>query len=154
MKYNPSLSSAKEYSSAGTLEEWIHTYLRSDANNTALSDGLKLFPRYFIGPIKMPLSLFIRCSGPEENMEYRVDPQYFEKHVEELEDAISKGSDIPPLIVHYLVNGGKSEFELTDGNHRHEAYLRLGINEAHVIIWITEKSELDRFQLEYSSYLN
>ena len=153
MKYESSLSSAQEYSRYDRTEEWIHLYLRSDGNNVALSDGLKLFPRYFLGPVYMPLSLFTRCTGPEENMKYRVDPQYFEKHVKELSSAIDSGSDMPPLIIHYLINDGNSEFELTDGNHRHEAYSRLGITEIPVTIWISEKTELDRFLLEYSSYL-
>lgn len=56
---------------------------------------------------------------------------------------------MPPLIVHY-VNG---EFELNDGNHRLEAYSRLGIKEYYVIIWITEKEEYAVFIEEYSKYM-
>lgn len=46
-----------------------------------------------------------------------------------------------------LVDEGCSdgEFELSDGNHRLEAYTRLGITEYYVIIWITEKDEYDLF---------
>ena len=56
---------------------------------------------------------------------------------------------MPPLIVHY-VDGG---FELNDGNHRYEAYSRLGIEEYYVIVWITEKYEYDDFIKKYSDYL-
>ena len=72
LDYKCALSSAKEYSAAGKLEEWVHTYLLSDGNNKEFSDGLRLFDRFFIGPVKMPLKLFTRCCGPEENMKYRV----------------------------------------------------------------------------------
>lgn len=149
LDYKCALSSAKEYSAAGKLEEWVHTYLLSDGNNKEFSDGLKLFDRFFIGPVKMPLKLFTRCCGPEENMKYRVNGEWFEYHVNELAEVIRKEKDMPPLIVHY-VDGG---FELNDGNHRYEAYSRLGIEEYYVIVWITEKHEYDDFVKRYSDYL-
>lgn len=149
LDYKCALSSAKEYSAAGKLEEWVHTYLLSDGNNKEFSDGLRLFDRFFIGPVKMPLKLFTRCCGPEENMKYRVNGEWFEYHVNELAEVIRKEKDMPPLIVHY-VDGG---FELNDGNHRYEAYSRLGIEEYYVIVWITEKYEYDDFIKKYSDYL-
>lgn len=149
LDYKCALSSVREYSAAGKLEEWVHTYLLSDGHNKEFSDGLKLFDRFFIGPVKMPLKLFTRCCGPEENMKYRVDGEWFEYHVNELAETIKKEKDMPPLIVHY-VDGG---FELNDGNHRYEAYSRLGIEEYYVIVWITEKYEYDDFVEKYSDYL-
>ena len=153
MEYKCSLSSAQEFAKAGRLEDWIHAYLLSDGNNQPFSDGLKLFKRTFLGPVKMPLSLFTRCCGPEEGMQYRVHPGWFEKHVTELMEAIKRELDMPPLIVHYLINEqGKPAFELNDGNHRFEAYHRLGIEEAYVMVWITEKAECERFMKEYGTY--
>lgn len=73
---------------------------------------------------------------------------WFDRHVSELEEAIQNEPDMPPLIAHY-VNG---EFELNDGNHRHKAYEKLGINEVWVIIWITEPSEYDDFMSKYGDY--
>lgn len=153
MNYKCSLSCAQEFAKQGKLEEWVHSYLLSDGRNKDFSDGLKLFDRYFLGPIKMPLSLFIRCCGPEENMKWRINEEWFEKHVSELEDIIKREKDMPPLIVHFLVENGKDCFELNDGNHRYEAYKRLGINEYYVIVWITEKHEYDLFMEKYSQYL-
>lgn len=43
------------------------------------SDGLKLFDRYFMGPVKMPLNLFKRCCGPEENMRWVLQKSLSEK---------------------------------------------------------------------------
>ena len=150
MEYKNSLSSALEFAKNESIEEWIHAYLLSDGRNKPFSDGLKLCDRFYIGPVRMPLSLFSRCCGPEEEMEWRVDSNFFEKHVEELMEAVNSGVDIAPLIVNYV--GGK--FVLNDGNHRFEAYSRLGIKEAFVIVWITDKFDYERFTSEFSHYLD
>lgn len=149
LMYKGTLSSAMSYAFHEKLEDWVHTYLRSDGNNQAFSDGLKLFDRYYLGPMKMPLSLFHRCCGPEENMKYVVNEERFESKVNTLMNVIKENSDLPPMIVHYE----DGAFELNDGNHRFEAYSRLGIQEAHVIVWITEEAEYDAFWEKYSEYL-
>lgn len=154
MEYKCSLSSAKKYAKFGKTEEWVHTYLLSDGHNKEFSDGLKLHDRYFLGPVRMPLSLFERCCGPEEHIKWRVNAEWFEKHVRELEEVIKREPDMPPLIVHYVIPEGKTDgkFELNDGNHRLEAYSRLGIKEYDVIVWITEKTEYNLFLSKYKKY--
>jgi len=57
---------------------------------------------------------------------------------------------MPPLIVHFV----DGQFEINDGNHRFEAYSRLGIKESYVIVWITERHEYDLFLSRHSGYLN
>ena len=155
MEYRCTLTSAKEYAAQGKLEEWVHTYLLSDGHNKDFSDGLKLFDRYFLGPFPMPLALFTRCCGPEEHMRWRIGEEWFEKHVSELMEVIRRVPDMPPLIVHYHIPDGESEgvFELNDGNHRHEAYTRLGVTEYPVIVWITEAHEYVQFTEKYAQYL-
>lgn len=155
MLYSCTLASAKSYAKQGKLEEWIHLYLQSDGHNKDFSDGLKLFDRYYLGSLRMPLSLFERCCGPEENMKWRVDKNWFEYHVSQLQEVIQKEKDMPPLIVHYLIdeNHPDGAFELNDGNHRLEAYSRLGIQEYEVVVWITEKNEYDSFVSRYAKYI-
>ena len=123
MEYRNALSSAREWAKNGKLEDWVHTYLLSDGHNKPFSDGLKIVDRYFLGPMKMPLNLFSRCTGP----------------------------DISPLIVHYLIpeGGTEGEFELNDGNTRFEAYSRLGVEEAWVIVWITDRNKYEQFMQHY-----
>lgn len=149
LQYRCTLSSATEYAAEGKTEEWIHLYLLSDGHNREFSDGLKLFDRFFIGPVKIPLSLLSRCCGPEENMKYRVNAEWFEAHVQDLMKVVASQPDMPPLIVHY-VDGA---FELNDGNHRLEAYRRLNVDAYYVIVWITEQWEYDDFVKRYSQYL-
>jgi len=149
MEYKCTLSSSQNYAKKGKIEEWVHTYLLSDGHNKGFSDGLKIFDRYFLGPMKMPLSLFSRCCGPEAHMKYRVNADWFEQHVTKLESVIQSEKDMPPLIVHFV----DGQFELNDGNHRFEACSRLGIKDYYVIAWITEKHEYDLFLSKYSEYL-
>ena len=149
MEYANTLSSAVGYAHNGKLEEWIHIYLLSDGHNKEFSDGLKLFDRYFLGPIKMPLSLFKRCCGPEDSMKWQIPKENFERKVKELEQVICEEKDMPPLIVHYV----DGEFELNDGNHRLQAYSNLGVEEYYVIVWITEKEEYVEFVEKYSKYM-
>ncbi len=148
--YKSSLSSAKEFAEAGKLEDWVHLFLLSDGHNKAFSDGLKLFNRYYLGPLTMPLSLFSRWCGPEDNIKYQVNAEWFEKRVQSLKKTLQSNDDMPPLIVHYVDHG----FELCDGNHRFEALTQLGVKEYPVIVWITEKDEYDEFIERYGKYLN
>lgn len=149
MEYQCSLSSAMQFAQAGKLEEWVHAYLLSDGHNREFSDGLKLFPRSFYGPVTMPLKLFHRCCGPEEGMTYRVDGEWFEKYVAKITEVLRTNPDMPPLIAHFV----DGDFELNDGNHRFEALTRMGVEEYPFIIWITEESECAEFLEKYGEYL-
>lgn len=140
---------AREFSRQGRLEEWIHRFLHSEGNNVEFSDGLKKERRKYIGPLQMPLNLFGRCCGPEENMKYRLDKEGFELRVSEIFKRLESGWSMPPLIINF----SESAFTLTDGNHRYEAMLRLGLNESDVIIWTTGEDDYQQFIDEFSSYL-
>ena len=149
LKYSATLSSAKAYAEAGKLDAWIHLYLNEEGRNIPFSDGLKLFDRYYFSPAQFPIGLFTRCTGPEPEMKYRVDKDWWEHRIAELEKSVKADDDMPPLIVHY-VDGA---FELNDGNHRHKVYENLGIEKAWVIIWITEEAERDDFMEKYGEYV-
>ena len=149
LKYSATLASAKEYAEAEKLDAWIHLYLNEEGRNIPFSDGLKLYDRYYLSPVEVPIKLFKRCAGPEPEMKYQIDKDWFCQHVAKLEEAVKAGVDLPPLIVHY-VNG---EFELNDGNHRHKAYENLGIEKAWVIFWITEEAEYQDFMNKYGEYV-
>ena len=149
LTYKCSLLSAKEFSEAGKLEDWVHLFLLSDGHNKDFSDGLKRFNRYYLGPITMPLSLFIRCCGPEDDMKYQVNAEWFEKRVQSLKKTLQENDDMPPLIVHFVDHG----FELCDGNHRFEALTQLKVKEYPIIVWMTEKDEYVEFVEGYRIHI-
>lgn len=155
MDYACTLANALECAAHGMVEDWVHAYLLSDGDNKPFSDGLRLFERTFHGPVRFPLSLLARNTGPEESMRWRIPAEWFESHVEQLMDASRAGADLPPLIVHYWIPEGKTdgEFELNDGNHRLEAFKRLGVERYHVIFWCTEKHEVEQLMARYGQMM-
>ena len=155
MTYSGTLTSAQEWAHQGRLEEWVHAYLVSDGHNPVFSEGLKLVDRIFLGPVSWPLRLLHRCCGPEEDMRWRIPEAGWEQKLKDIQQAILAGTELPPLIVHYLIEAGQKEgeFELNDGNHRWEAYQRLGIEKVPAIFWITDRDEYEQFLELYGSYL-
>ena len=138
MTFEPTTTSAIEYSKKNKLEEWIHLFLCGDENdggNEDFSKGLKLEPRKYYSPCLMDLNRFERCCGPEEGMKFRIPALDFNKNVNGIMEKYKKGSwDMPPMIINRIAE----KYELNDGNHRFEALKRLGIKEFWVIIWETE----------------
>ena len=126
------LHTARQYSEAGRLADWLHTYLNTGRwANKALSDGLKLQTRWWVGPIELPLADLERVCGPEANMEFRVDAAGWEKYVALLMNSFSALENYPPLIVHYH----EGRMTIRDGNHRYEAFHRLKLQSCYVFIW-------------------
>ena len=137
LTYGRTLIDAMAFARAGRIAEWVDLYLRSDGRNVPMADGLRLAPRVWRGPFRIPLSMLNRICGPEEDMRWRVHPVQFEEHVAALTVQIQKGGDLPPLIVHCTADG----LELNDGNHRLEAYRRLGVEAGFALFWATRGEE-------------
>jgi hypothetical protein len=139
------LSSAKEYSKNGKIDEWIQIFLRT--NNAYFADLLKEKKRYYYGPVNMPLSLFKVVSGPAITYHRNDEIYWFYYVVDEMKKAYQRGWDMPPLIVQYKYE----EFEIHDGAHRYLALQQLGINEYHAIIYMTEEHDYEEFIKKYNS---
>jgi hypothetical protein len=136
---NPyTLSAAIEYGSKGKIEEWVHIFLRGEGGNIEFSDGLLLQERFYTKPIMLPLRLFSRCCGPEDNMQFIVDKNCFEENVRNIHEKFLKGWDMPPLIVNYSADNG---FVVSDGNHRFEMLIRNRYEKYYTIIWTSSKQE-------------
>ena len=133
--YYKTLTSAQKEAAEGNIAEWIRFFLTTGYNkNQALADGLAKEPRRYKGPVKIILSDYERVCGPEDNMLYQVDEVYFNHKVKKMMKQIQEGWDVPPLIIE--VNN--DSYLLSDGNHRFEAFSRLGIKEYYAIFWSKE----------------
>ena len=131
------VNEAIEFSSKGSIEEWVHLFLTTVGGNQGLSDGLKLQKRYWVGPIIIKLDKLKRCMGPEPYMEYVDSVENWEKHILRFQKLVKDGWDMPPLIVQNI-NG---DLSVRDGNHRLEAMRREGYDEFWAIIWDSEKQD-------------
>ena len=148
LQFSPGIQSAKEYNDNNLLEEWIHTYLLFERKNKAFSDGLYLENRYYLGPLAMPLSMFVRSSGPEEGIKWQVHPEVFEDKVNAWREKIQKNQILPPVIVGYA----DGTFEINCNNPLFEALLREGVTYFPVIMWTTRKEDYEDFVNKYAPY--
>jgi hypothetical protein len=121
--------------------EWIQEFLRGEGNNIGLADGLLLKKRYYFGPVTYDINKLQRSCGPETSMKYRTSEDEFNKKVNNIINRIESGWEMPPLIVNYENN----KMIINDGNHRHEAYKRMGKYYVQVIFWVTKEKEYDKF---------
>lgn len=125
------VKTAMAYGKRDQIEKWVHGFLNGIGNNPGFSEGLKLQKRYWLGPIILPLNLLSRCCGPEEDIQFHEPKENWERRIDAIVKAMDAGIEMPPLIVKYE-NG---VYELNDGNHRHEAFLRYGLESCWVILW-------------------
>jgi hypothetical protein len=143
MKYD--VASAKKYAADGQIEAWIHAYLmEGDWANPGLSEGLKLQPRYWVGPVEVPLDDLVRTCGPEPDVSFPVDPDGWELKVTLLARNIQSPADLPPVIAEYL----QGILYVRDGNHRHEALRRYGADRCWVLIWHNSEEDWKKHMVE------
>ncbi len=135
------LPTAQGFAAAGEIAAWVHAYLEHGAwANLALSDGLRRGPRWWRGPVEVPLDRLIRCTGPEAGMEYPQPVDEWESRIRRIDKAFPTQQDMPPLLVEYRAG----VLSLRDGNHRHEAIRRKGWTTAWVIVWYNSQADFDR----------
>lgn len=133
----------------GHLEDWIHAYLCADGNNVALSEGLKLQPRYWVGPLEVPLDQLPRACGPEAHMEYQENETDWEHRVSHMLQGIKQGWQPAPLIAQYTAEGVLS---LRDGNHRHEALRRHGLTAYWCVMWCDTEALRGEARVRYGGF--
>lgn len=120
----------------GRLKEWTINYLETAGNNQELADIYKTVEVSW-SIKRFPLKELKRATGPEKGMAYYEAPEIWEKRVKELVEKIKQGTQLPPLIVSNTPN--TDAVGLSDGNHRHEALLRFGIEQYYCIFTIVKK---------------
>lgn len=108
-----------------SLEQWTQEYLRSVGRNSQLADHLINHGPLTVELVQFSLQKLTRIMGPEEGMLFFETAQKWEKRVKDLMIKIEKGESLAPLIVTDFWEPN----QISDGSHRHEAFLRLGIKE-------------------------
>jgi uncharacterized ParB-like nuclease family protein len=149
-----SVRGAARCAEAGVLEEWIHAYLRTGHwANLALSDGLKLEERFWVGPAEVRLDDVDQPCGPGSDKRFREPEEKWERKIAELLGSISDVLDLPPLIVSsgngtFRNPDGTVRFLVADGCHRLEALRRMGRERVHVLAWFETEAQRTEYLRE------
>ncbi|EBK2059985.1 ParB N-terminal domain-containing protein [Paenibacillus timonensis] len=125
------LNAAMEYAVNHDIETWIHLFLNGEGDNVGLSEGLKMKRRYWLGPIEIDISYLDRVVGPESNMEYVEDEDWWNYNISQISNRIEVGWDMPPLIA----ENREGSLSIRDGNHRLGALQKLKKEKCFVVIW-------------------
>ncbi|MDE1991375.1 MAG: hypothetical protein KGI75_02690 [Rhizobiaceae bacterium] len=125
------------------LQDWVLRYLTAGPwANIGLRDGLLLMPRFWLGPVLLPLDRMQRCCGPEPEMEYRMPVANWQERTGKIAGSLTRPEALPPLILECV----GERLVVRDGNHRHGAMTLVGWSHCYAVIWCNGKADQLRAQ--------
>jgi hypothetical protein len=139
-----SVQSAQAAAKRDELGDWVARFLASPgSDNAPLAGILSDPPRYWLGPVQLPLNRLHRLAGPPgEPVLCPLSEDEWGEDVEEMEHLVEEGWEPPPVIVTYK-NG---QLVLEDGNHRVEGLRRAGGPQAWAVVGFEDPAERTRFR--------
>lgn len=140
-----SIDTARVAAARDGLGAWVAKFLASPgSDNAALGEELTNGPRWWLGPVQVPLKLLHRLAGPRgDAVLCPVDEEYWRDDVDDLEQKVRDGWEPPPVIVSYR----DGQLVLEDGNHRVESVRRSGARHTWAVIGFDDPEERDRFRV-------
>jgi hypothetical protein len=138
-----SVAAARAAAERNELDAWVARSLTSSgSDNAALAGKLLQPPRWWLGPVMLPLDQLQRLAGPSDApVLCPVDEDYWRDDVEEMAERIEDRWEPPPVIVSHR----DGRLELEDGNHRVEGLRRAGKGYAWAVIAFEDPGERNRF---------
>jgi hypothetical protein len=141
--HDVSVDAAREAARADELGEWVTRFLASPgSDNAALAEKLAARPRWWYGPVPVPVDRLHRLAGPSgEPVLCAVDEEFWGDNVDDMEHRIEDGWEPPPLIV----TARGDELVLEDGNHRVESLRRAGVRRYWAVVSFESPEARDAF---------
>jgi len=136
--YKYTLNSALEADKKNELFQWAQDYLRGEGWNKGLADHLMEEKPSIAMLMEFPLDKLKRIMGPEQGMNFVEESEVWEKRVTNLVERIKEGKEFPPL----MVTDFWKPLELSDGSHRHEAFIRCGYDKYWTIFFFKNNHSL------------
>jgi len=136
------LETARRAGRDGRLEQWVTDFLDSPgSDNGVLALKLAERPRWWLGPVRVPLARLVPLAGPdEEQVVCPIPEEEWEDDVGDMVSSLEQGWEPPPLLVSFR-DGALS---LEDGNHRHESLVRAGEQRGWAIVCCDHAEDRDR----------
>ena len=130
------------------LAEWVAGFLASPgSDNAPLGEELTSRPRWWLGPVKVPIDQLNRLAGPPGDPVLRPTTEdEWREDVDDLEDKVDDGWEPPPVVVTFR----DDQLVLEDGNHRVEGIRRTGETEAWAVIGFEDPELRERFTVPRS----
>ncbi len=138
-----SVETARRAAEADELGDWVARFLASPGSDNAdLADNLAQVPRWWAGPVELPIDRLNRLAGPPgEPVIVEVDEDEWRDDVDELADEVAGGFEPPPVVV----TAQGTQLVLEDGNHRVEALRRAGRTSTWGVVGFEDEAERDAF---------
>ena len=138
-----SLDAARSAAERDGLGDWVADFLASPgSDNGPLAAELTNRPRWWLGPLLVPLEDLNRLAGPPgEPVLCPIDADDWRDDVEDLEQKVRDGWEPPPVIASYR----DGRLFLEDGNHRVEGVRRTGAHETWAVIGFDDPDEREGF---------
>jgi hypothetical protein len=125
------------------LGEWVADFLASPgSDNPELAALLADPPRWWLGPVRLPLDQLGRLAGPPgAPVLEEVEEHEWRDDVDDLAGRIEDGLEPPPVVVTH----DDGQLVVEDGNHRIEALRRAGVEEAWAVVAFATPDARDHF---------
>jgi hypothetical protein len=139
-----SVDAAREAAARDELGDWVARFLASPgSDNAELAHGLTQPPRWWLGPVRLPVAGLHRLAGPPGHpVLCPVDDDDWRDDVDEMAERIDdEGWEPPPVIVTHQ----DGRLMLEDGNHRAEGIRRAGEDEVWAIVGFDDPAARDAF---------
>lgn len=138
-----SVEAARAAAERDELDAWVARFLASPgSDNTLLADNLSEPPRWWLGPVQLPVDQLHRLAGPPDApVLCPVDEDYWSDDVEDMAERIEDRWEPPPVIVSHR----DGQLVLEDGNHRVEGLRQAGKDHVWAVIAFEDPGERNRF---------
>ncbi len=138
-----SLASARAAAERDELDTWVAEFLASPgSDNAELGEILTAEPRWWLGPVELPIAELNRLAGPPgDPVLVEVDEEEWRDDVAELGEKVEDGWEPPPVVV----TSKDGQLVLEDGNHRVEGLRRAGAETVWGVVGFDDPEERARF---------
>jgi hypothetical protein len=145
-----SVDGARRAAERNDLNGWVCRFLSSPgSDNAELGQMLTAEPRWWTGPVRLPIGSLHRLVGPPGDPVLCPidDEDAWRDDVEDMARKIDADGWEPPPVVVTCRDG---ELVLEDGNHRVEGLRRAGERDAWAVVGFENEQDRDRFDASSS----